>query len=595
MWEYIQFANSDLVDHPRQRPDFKQPLISFVFVPTALTLMAPKSRKTKTRSDATPSCAETPDLESESIAAQCEGLLDRNYCFQNRDVMTREMLRCWQSLPSTTRKSMLSEVRLHLASRFHFGLQEDRTLVVDLLAKYGSNAKGKRNCLAVLQRWSAMCRKLQLDIVSVSKARKDDISRIHHHEDAWVLLGDAAHNLPGCFLKRVERYCSDMHDPFLISWQRISFMMMTAEYVFDAFMAVPSFSIVPNPIADSRYFRNLSDFFDYIIGWELIPCSIDSSFSVKSVKMVYGDRFQLDTFHTSIYRSTKFVMFILDDTLQAAMLTLSKDSHVEYTVWTTMDKLFLFFANPATENDIATLSSRLAEYYGQEASATQITADVEWLTSALPHQPPDVDKGCRRSFLKRPRALLIPSSDSPACRCSADKPSKRCLHYCWWFWGTVLSNLLPVLSDLEKTQRVVFDMLELVLTTWRSEHLNVVEIVNCVTRLSRFTCNRFLLSSVRAIQKLASFCISTRIHLNVDKTVEELMCRSVLGLSSFPFPVLSCKLEDLSKKATLVRYLLRSPVQKYFEEEFSAIKNLQKLAQYERAVVGDYLKRKDWI
>ena len=593
MWECIQFVNSDLVDHPRQRPDFKQPLNSFVFVPTVLTLMAPKSRKTKTRSGATPSCAKTPDLESECIAAQSESLLDGADGFGS--VITREMLRCWQSLPSTTRKAMLPEVKIYLTTRFRFGLREGSLLADEFPADYGNKNKGKRNCQPVLEQWLSSC-SLWLQDVEVLNV---PVKLSPRQKDTWLLLGDIILRLPRELQMLAEKYCSEVHDLFLTSWQYISSMMKAVECVCTAFKSLPFLSCISNPIADSRYAHRLSEFFDYVVGWEVLPCCIDSSFSVKSVKTVYGDRSRLDTFYMSLYRSTKFGVTILYDVLENTISALAEGVSLE-SKWllNSIDELFLFLANPATSDNVTSVARSFSKHKGEVPTGKLLDLLPKCVSGAALHQPPGIDPSCNRSFLKRPRRLFIEPSFAPACSCSEEKPSKRCLHYCWWFWDTVLGNLLPVLSDLEKTQGVISDVLDLamgVFTSWKDERLYVIKVVNSVTQFSKFTCNRFLLSSVRAIEKLASFCKSTRMRLDVDKTVDELMCKSVLGLSSVSFPVLSVKPEDFLKRMKVVKYLVYSPVEKYFEEEFTSIKKLQKLAQYEQAVVSGYLKRKDWI
>ena len=553
--------------------------------------MPAKSKRERSKRGTALSVANEPDWENEAFVAQSKALFDRCHALGIRYSMSSELLGHWQSLPSATRKAILPEVRLHLATRFCFGLN-DSTLVVNLSDRYGNNKKGMRNCRPALQLWLGECRKWLDHVVSFRKAQIDGTYLTSHQEDAWILLGSTALELPGALLKQVEIYCTEVHDPCLISWQHISSMMLTVEYVFDVFKSLPVLASASNPIAESYYFRNLSQFFDYVIGWLVLPCCCDNS-SIQSVATVYGDRSKLDTFFISLCHSTKLIMFILCEFLKNVISLLDDGIPLELTFLNGIDNLFHSFANPISECTPRVLEKLLAKYYGVTSGAVFDDWVFDFFCVNIPHQPQGVGEGCNRSFYKLPTLLCTPS-DVPACRCSEEKPSKRCLHYCWWFWSTVLSNLLPVLSDLAKTQCVVFDMLDLVMTSWCSEHLKVVEIVNSMTRLSKFTCNRFLLSSVRAIQKLASFCISTRIHLNVDKAVEELMCKSILGLSNFPFPVLSMKPADFHKAITLVIHLLYSPVQQYFEEEFYAIKKLQKLAQYERAVVGDYLSRKDW-
>ena len=543
-------------------------------VPAISTLMPPNRRKNEGGSVVSQTCSEKPDLEG--AFSNCPRFSE------SKDVKTREMLRCLELLPSATRKALLGDEVLRLPTRFRLGLQQTETLVYDFLDDGFSQEK--RDYFEVLKQWLATCRFLPELFISLSSARREDRVPARHQEDAWILLGDIILSLPDALLNHVVLLLTEMHDPFLIRWQHISYIVTTADCIFDAFVSVPILASAPNPIAKTDYYRKLSKFFDYVIGWQVLPS--DTPVTSRSVKAVYGDRSQLDTFFTSLGRSAQLVMFILCDVLYNAICALNYRSPLDYTILSSMDELFLFASDPANERDRNSLINCLDRYEDNLPSLGHLSLRVKWLTSTPSYQLAGVDKRCSQSFLNCPAGALSakPSADVPACSCTKEKPSKRCLHYCWWFWNTVLSNLLPVLSDLIKVRGFVHSLIKTELPV-SNDCMYIAQVVKSVTKLSRFECNRFLLSSARAIQRLSDYCNSTRIHLSVDQTVEELVCKSILSLSNFPIPVAKAGVEEGVKLLREVK----------IDEDVSAIKKLQKLAQYEKAVVDDYLKRKDWI
>ena len=531
--------------------------------------------------------------ETDRIILRYDVLVERYQALENRDALSLEMLLSWSQLPAAMNKSFLADVKMHISHRFRSGFQGLYVLDIDSIdedRKMSDNPKKRRDFLcnirmAVLKVFIyplTPCylydRTLLMRDLQGQSDNARDVGLIKLH----AFCGSRTNDIPSISVSRLIIHCNQLHAPVAeICLWHVVVAAINLENIFDTLMSLPSLALAFESVAASGCFHDLSEFIDYIIGWKVLPWNTDYCDWRHSVNTIFNEDYELDKYFRSLVRSAILMAAVFLDFLESLRDHLDTGLGGLSACYTDIGEIFRLMAHPQDGSNMVwpvSLAENLCIRTRRFVSKARFENE--------------------RSFLERMDTCVPPPPGPAPCRCGCDEtsPSKRCLHYMWWFWDTVLAKLVAIYADVSATRRVLSDVLELDVPCLPPKDPNVycfLESLQYFSSHATFTCSRFLLASVQGIEKLASLCSFLRARLSMDDTVQELKVLSILRLGG--------RQSEMSEgrqppaKIALAARLLHLAMLKEADKDLGAIRKLQRLAAFERVIIGDCLKRKVWV